>query len=251
MLALDISFSASKVTPEWCAARLAEGYELLWVDAWTGKQSPQGVEQALRYWREAGGYIGAYGCIHDGRPAAQHYASAKAAIGNEWPYLSFFAIDCEIDFCSPSAVLAVAGYVERDGGRPVVYSAYWFWAGHMGNPTDCASLPLIDASYGIEPSLTMYRPYGGWSTCVGHQYQNTTDLGGIDVDISLFDDAWVQAEHPVPTPVPAPSSDRQQFVNSSRGWADKVAAGTVADSERPGAAAEYRTMAEWLEQGLV
>lgn len=109
MLALDISFSAPNVTPEWCAARLAEGYELLWVDAWTGKQSPQGVEQALRTWREAGGYIGAYGCIHDGRPAAQHYASAKAAIGEEWPYLSFFAIDCEIDFCNPQRCLLLPG----------------------------------------------------------------------------------------------------------------------------------------------
>ena len=89
----------------------------------------------------------------------------------------------------------------------------------------------------------------GWSTCVGHQYQNTTDLEGIDVDISLFDDAWVQAEQPAPAP--APSSDRQQFVNSSRGWADRVEAGTVSDADRPGAAAEYRTMADWLEQGLV
>lgn len=249
MLALDISFGSSVVTPEWCEARIAEGYELLWVDLWTGNRGFPDAARALAMWRQAGGVTGGYFCIHNGRPAAQHYAQAKLSAGDEWEHLRFVAIDCEVDVVLPSAVLACAEYIERDGQRPAVYTGYWFWHGNMGDPDDCAHLPLIDASYGVEPSLTMYRPYGGWSTCVGHQYQNTTHLDGVDVDISLFDGEWVGGE---PQPQPVVLDDkRQQFVNSSNGWAALVSANAVQPDQRAGAAAEYRTMADWLEQGLV
>src|SRR4051812_50026045 len=79
--ALDVSFNAPKVTPEWCRARLGEGYRLLIADLWTGKERIEGAESALRNWREAGGTPAADFVGHDGRTAEQHFNEARESAG--------------------------------------------------------------------------------------------------------------------------------------------------------------------------
>jgi hypothetical protein len=212
-----VSFAAERVTAAWCAARQAEGYRLLVADLWTGNRRVPGVEQALRLWRMAGGLTAGYVCVHDATPVETHLAEAKANAGPEWSQFRFVAVDVEVDPASAEGVLAACQLVAADGLRPVVYTARWFWCGHMGEPRSCTSYPLWDAHYGATPSLDP-PGYGGWAGRIGHQYQDTTSVDGVDVDISVFDGAWVEG-----TPagwvdsVPAPQDEVAQL---HARWAD-------------------------------
>ena len=61
-----------------------------------------------------------------------------------------------------------------------IYTGKWVWDA-LGNPYYWSYLPLWHSHYGIEPSLTLSNPYGGWTTCVGHQYTSTP------IDQNIFD----------------------------------------------------------------
>lgn len=217
MQALDLSFSAPHVTPEWCAARLAEGYRLLVVDLWTGNQTVPGAEHALATWRSAGGIAAAYFVVHDAAPLGVHYGRAVAAAGAEWPHLAFVAVDVEVEPTTPGTVREACALVERDGQRPIVYTGKGFWQGKMGNPTSCAHLPLWDASYGIPPALNV-PGYGGWQRRTGHQYRGTTHLDGIDVDLNVFDAAWVAPVAKSGATVPSREQDWQTVIDVTRGF---------------------------------
>lgn len=191
MLALDLSFSAPRVTPAWCAARLEEGYKLAIAGLWTGRYAIDGAEHALRTWREAGGIPAAYLCIHDAAPLALHIGRARAAAGEEWARLAFVAIDVEVEPVSARTVRQACELVEADGLRPIIYTRRNFWRDHVGNDQTCARWPLWDASYGIPPALDV-PGYGGWTLRTGHQYHDTQRVDGIDVDLNVFEQAWVR-----------------------------------------------------------
>ena len=55
----------------------------------------------------------------------------------------------------------------------------------MGNWETFTDMPLWDANY----SQPDFVPYGGWTERYGHQYQGTTMLDGVQVDLSRFVDA--------------------------------------------------------------
>ena len=90
----------------------------------------------------------------------------------------------------------------------------------MDNPQGCTAYPLWNANYGVTPSLTPRAPYGGWDTSVGHQYQDTTSIDGVDVDVSLFDGVWVQG---------APVDDGEVAALHAR-WAEAAALRAQADA---------------------
>lgn len=219
MKALDFSFDAANITPAWCVNRLLEGYELAVCDLWTGRQPIQGAEQALRCWREAGGRTGGYFCVHDSRPVAEHFNNARACAGAEWARLSVVAVDVEIDPVTTVTVRAAADAVTADGLRVAVYTGEGAWSHLTGNSTDCADLPLWDAAQGMAPSLELAPPYGGWRRRAGHQYQGTTAVDGIAVDVSLFDDMFIA---PGPTPGPTPDAEWANVEAVLTGWGHEL-----------------------------
>lgn len=241
MKSFDVSFS--KITPEWAEARLAEGYELLIQDLWTGNRLVKVAEENLRTWREAGGRVAAYFCIHDATDIDTHFSRAREGAGGEWGNLAFLAIDVEIEPVSVASVLYAADLVLEAGLRPVVYTGYWFWAGKMGNPTGCEHLPLWDASYGTEPALEMTYRYGGWEVRAIHQFRGTTNIDGVEVDLDLVDDALLK-------PVEAPQRpEREQLGDILNGWGQRLLAGPLSPQESQQAAFEVQGVADAIRTG--
>lgn len=214
MKTLDMSFSAPDVTREWALHRIAEGYQLLVVDLWTGNRVVPGAEGALRIWREAGGIPASYFVVHDAAPVSKHFENARNAAGNEWPLLRFVAIDVEVDPTTIPTIRAAEALVKADNLRPVVYTGEWFWKQFLNNSQDCADLPLWDASYGITPSLEKPR-YGAWDKRTGHQHQGTTNLDGLLVDLNIFDDAFVLHD--------TTQQDWQTVIDVVNGWSNQSA----------------------------
>lgn len=203
--ALDLSFSAKLVTTEWCLNRQAQGWEMLIVDAWTGSQSPELVDHALRTWRETGHPIAAYYVPHAYRPAPEHFDRAREAIGDEWEHLEFLAIDVESIGSYPMPEQFNYGHlrhsvelIQANNMKPIAYTSRNQWYA-LGNPEWLADLPLWDASYGTEISLELPVPYGGWTTRAMHQYQNDTYIAGIATDLNFFNAALI-AQPPVHIP---------------------------------------------------
>ena len=228
MLALDLSFGAATVTPAWCAARAAEGCGLLIAGAWTGNRSPAGVEAALRYAREAGMLIAAYYVPHAFRTPDRHLASARGAIGGEWPNLQFVALDVE-DIGSGDPMPAQwtgeqlrvsAKLVTAARQLPIIYTNNGAWA-PAGLGTAFAHLPLWKANYPSDPA-SAYPPdltadFGGWTACVGHQRQRTHDVDGVACDLSEFDDTWLPGAQHSDEPPPAGDAARANAANVAWG----------------------------------
>src|SRR3972149_5176193 len=73
-------------------------------------------------------------------------------------------------------------------GADVLYTARWFWTGHMGDSKDARwrRFKLWNAYYDGDPDIDFASaPYGpgAASELVGEQYQGTTQLGGASVDL--------------------------------------------------------------------
>jgi hypothetical protein len=225
--ALDLSFDAVKVTPAWARARLAEGWELLIVNLWTGNTVPDGVQKALQTWREAGGLTAAYVVVHDNVTAQACVARARAAAGDEWAPLTFVAIDVELDPTTIATIRTAYDQVQELGQRPAIYTGRWFWTSRLNDTTEFATRPLWDASYGVTPALEA-PGYGGWTARIGHQYQGTTTLDGVAVDLNLFDGDWVRqgVQHPTPPPTPpppTPAEEWQNVIDVVHGWSRQLA----------------------------
>lgn len=192
MRALDVSFDAKSISPEWAKARLDDGWKLLIVNLWTGRTVPDGAQRALQLWREAGGLTAAYIVVHDGVTAAMCVARAKAAAGDEWKRLAFVAVDVELEPITRETIETACALIEQDQLRPAIYTSRWFWQTRLNDSPDLANAgrPLWDADYSHPPSLDSPN-YGGWTARVGCQYRGNKSIDGVTVDLNIFDDAWV------------------------------------------------------------
>lgn len=188
MKALDLSFSAEAVTEQWCADRIAEGYELLIVDLWTARLAIPHADRALRLWREAGGRTQAYFAINGSRQPAFHVAKAVMAAGEEWQHLERVWVDCEVEGILIEQIRGALALVREAGKETGIYTAHWFWAGHLGDPTDFSDESLWNAFYDQDPDLDFDDlPYGGWTPekVLMEQYQGTTNIEEIEVDLNV------------------------------------------------------------------
>ena len=189
--ALDVSFGAQEVTPEWCERRIAEGVTHLGVNLWAGLSPMLYAERALRYWREAGGKTIGYFALNAHYSGVAHTDIAYASAGEEWQYLEYVAIDCEVEGITLPKIQEAVDTVTKYGGKPIIYTGYWWWKMEFGNPQDFKHLPLWNALYDGDPDLDFGNyPYGGWTTdsVIMEQYQGTTDLDGVAVDWNVFYD---------------------------------------------------------------
>ncbi|KPJ64885.1 hypothetical protein AMK68_00180 [candidate division KD3-62 bacterium DG_56] len=206
MKGLDISFA--QPPPEWWATRFQAGYRVAVQDVWTGGYAGNDGLKAvaarnLRNARTAGFKIAAYANASPPNwwPLATQVAEIKANAGSEWANIGLVAVDVEIPGITMARVMELANALEREGKRAdVLYTARWFWAGHMGGSTDARwkRFKLWNADYDGDATLDFPAPYGPWMLVdlVGKQYAGTTNLGSPAhaVDLNEFDEAFLKED---------------------------------------------------------
>ena len=198
MKAIDISMYQRHPGESWWRRVFADGWELAIVGSWHGRSANPDAERNLLEAKAAGLLIATYVALNagSGRTAVQN---GKRACGRAWGGLVFVAIDCEIDGITAPIISEAIDEVERDGLRPIIYTANWWWNGHFGNPDDFRHLPLWSADYDLDPALALSPAYGGWTDAdlAGKQYDGSTEdrhpmLHGVEVDKNTFDRNFVE-----------------------------------------------------------
>jgi len=191
---LDVSFSQTSY--QWWKDRADEGYRVAGQCLWTGgyqnnAQLREVAELNLRCAREAGlltiGYTNASPWFNTGVSLSETLRNA----GEEWQYLKAVAVDVEIDgltLASIANMIAAVDDAVPAGVLVPIYSARWFWAGHLGDPHDFADRLIWNAYYDSDLDVDFPSwPYGGFSRVFGEQYQGTTEIDGVSVDLNVFD----------------------------------------------------------------
>src|SRR3972149_4188548 len=197
MKVLDVAFSP--ISLSWCKARKAEGWEGLIQNLWTGGYAGNdGLKSVARNnltnAKAAGMKIAAYANASppDWWSIDIQIKEIKANAGSMWDQLENIAIDVEIPKITLARVYELAGALTTLGKTVnVLYTARWVWTGHMGNREDAAwrRWKLWSAHYDWNPDIDFAgSPYGPWTLAdvVGEQYQGTTNLGGVSVDLNIF-----------------------------------------------------------------
>lgn len=176
----------------------AEGVEGVCVQLWSGREGNEYAEEELRRARSIGlitaGYIVVTGSSRDHIGLGQTYA------GHEWDYLSFVAVDVEVEGTPITVVEDAVIQVETLGARPIIYANFYFWKDKMGGHIMHNQVDLWDANWDSRANLSFPRQYGGWSSLVGKQFVGDTYRHGVQVDYNFFDDDWVRS-YPKPNPL--------------------------------------------------
>ena len=196
MKGLDISFA--KPSLDWWQRRHAEGYRVAFICLWTGGYAGNAgikavAETNLRNARLAGIEVGGYANASPPTwwPLATQVMETRNNAGAEWATLKRVAIDVEIPGITLARVEELADALQAEGkDAGVLYTARWFWRGHMANSQNPRWLrwKLWAAQYdGLETmdNLTMFGP---WPDVVGKQYAGTVQLDGHAVDLNTFVD---------------------------------------------------------------
>ena len=196
MKGLDLSFA--KPPLDWWQRRKAEGYRVMFQCLWTGGYAGNDgikavAETNLRNARLAGLIVAGYANASPPTwwPLATQVMVTRNNAGGEWATLKRVAIDVEIPGITLARTEELADALEAEGkDAGVLYTARWFWTGHMGNSQDSRWLrwKLWAAQYdGLETmgNLTMFGP---WPDIVGKQYAGTVQLDGHAVDLNTFVD---------------------------------------------------------------
>lgn len=198
MNAIDISVYQGHPGENWWRRLARDGWELAIVGSWHGASHNPHAEANLLEAKRAGFHIATYVALNagSGRTAVRN---GKQACGRAWDDLAFVAIDCETDGIAPAIISEAIDEVKQEGLRPIIYTAYWWWHGHFGNPDSFRHMPLWSADYDLDPALNLSPAYGGWTEAelVGKQYDGSTEhrhpmLYGVEVDMNIFDGSFVE-----------------------------------------------------------
>ena len=196
--AIDISMYQRHPGEGWWRRVFADGWELAIVGSWHGLSANPDAERNLLEAKAAGFRIATYVALNagSGRTAVRN---GKQACGRAWDDLVFVAIDCETDGITAPIISEAIDEVKRNGLRPIIYTANWWWNGHFGNPRNFRHMPLWSADYDLDPTLALSPAYGGWTDAelVGKQYDGSTEdrhpmLHGVEVDKNTFDRNFVE-----------------------------------------------------------
>jgi hypothetical protein len=144
------------------------------------------------YWR--------YGVGEQVRAALE--AVAGYPVGRLW-------LDCEDATGSrtPEDMVALVGQAVDACGQFAcgIYTGRWWWAPATGNSSAFSHLPLWHAEYTsgpqVLPDFDTFRAYGGWDRPFMWQFQGTTYLCGVGVDLNL------RHVQPAPGPLPPPPAE--------------------------------------------
>ena len=200
MKAIDISMYQRHPGESWWRRVFADGWELAIVGSWHGISANPDAERNLLEAKAAGFRIATYVALNagSGRTAVRN---GRQACGRAWHGLVFVAIDCETDGITAPIISEAIDEVKRDGLRPIIYTAHWWWNGHFGDPDGFRHMPLWSAAYDLDPTLALSPAYGGWTDAelIGKQYDGSTEnrhpmLHGVEVDKNTFDRNFVEED---------------------------------------------------------
>jgi len=157
------------------------------------------AEANLRDAREAGFVTAGYINTSPWHSAGEALTQGQFNAGAEWEHLAFVPNDVEIDGVGEADVLALCEAIEAAGKKTCIYSAAWFWIGHLGN----AQWPwlrrygLWEAYYDGDPDIDFAnRRFGPWelSDVIGEQYQNDVTIEGVTTDLNVFRGSFLQED---------------------------------------------------------
>ena len=200
---LDVSFS--RVTLSWAkachAAGLRVAFQCLWTGGLSGNDGIKAVaENNLRVFREAGFVTGGYvnATPPDWWRLVKQMFHIRENAGTEWNALQHVATDLEIPGLTFERARDLADAIAAEGKRTeIAYSAKWFADANAPifvDPRWRQRFPCLwNAFYDSDPDVDFGRaPYGRWIVVdlVGEQYQGTTVLDGVQVDLNVFDGAY-------------------------------------------------------------
>ena len=180
----------SAITRKQAKEALDQGYELLIVNLHTGKDDNKTARDSLRNARLAGVKTAAYFALSS-QTAKWHFDRAKEMAGDEWGNLLFVAVDVELPWVKEANVPKAIDLVAKDGLRPIVYTAAWFWRYTWDNPTIAKDTPLWDADYDDNGRFDKFVWYGGWTRRIGKQYNSKAADVGFLADANVFDAEWL------------------------------------------------------------
>lgn len=172
---------------EGLAALKALGVELVIIGAFHQLQgkaiynefAPETLRRALK----AGLRIGTYVAPGPRVAPALVISVVKNLLRDVWPYLELVAMDAEVSGLTVERIGQWLDAIKDAGGRPWLYTGKWFWR-QLGAPTRPWDVPLWLAEYDIEPGSV--EPLTGWDVVSGHQFEGTTSLAGLSVDVNVF-----------------------------------------------------------------
>jgi len=235
---LDGSFTGGEVVPvEWFQRRYAEGYRVwaqcVWTGGYAGNDGIKRVASGNLLNAEAGGLkIIAYANASPPTwwPLDRQMQEIKTNCGAAWEHLQLLVVDVEIPGITYARVAELADALQAAGKNQneaieVLYTARWFWTGHMGNSKAIAwrRFRLWSAHYDWNPDIDFGdNLYGPWTIVelVGEQYRGTTRLDGVDVDLNVFDVARLFPAGPDGPPAPQPE---EVTTMSSKEYTDALA----------------------------
>lgn len=184
------------------------------VGSWHGLDANPHAAGDLADARALGLKTGTYIVVNN-RPGTWTVQQGKAACGAEWEHLSSVWIDVEVAGVTEAILQDAFDEAARlrpdlaASGHIGIYTGRWFWnwwalaLGHLpgltapGSVPSFSRYPLWTALYNGRFDL-VFTPYGGWITCVGHQFAGSTAAYGTTVDFSAFDETWFCGPELVP-----------------------------------------------------
>lgn len=188
--ALDVSNYTGPFTPEVAHCWRERGFSRLIA----GTQRPEITRGQLESALEAGLQVEAYVYLYWRFDTAAEVRAAIEAV-SDLPVQRLW-LDCEdsAEGFTPEQVLSQIGAaVSAAGSIPAgIYTGRWWWRPATADSVVFASLPLWHAEYtpraNLLPDFAAFEPYGGWSRPRMWQYQGTTSLCGVNVDLNLLAD---------------------------------------------------------------
>jgi hypothetical protein len=205
MKGLDLSFSDA--LEAWWRRRYAAGFRVAVQDLWTGGSTSEGFREIaprnLRRARAAGFIVCGYTNVAPWNTGDVAFEKAVEFAAGEWQHLFGVFVDVEIKARDGRSIREAdirrcLGRIDAAGKKTAIYSAQWFWVGHLSNPQWgwLKQYKIWNAYYDGDPDIDFARaPWGPWTgeDVIGEQYRGSTDIEGVSVDLNEFRDEFFAA----------------------------------------------------------
>ena len=188
-----VDISTSRLTAEACACLREQGYGRIIVGI--RQDNFALTRHNLQVAHGEGFETEAYVYLWWGGDTYQRTAAGCELVA---PFASFLHIDCEdngngapgqpLGIASQNIVHKISRSVQACAQASMphgIYSGAWWWIPATDNSEAFRDLPLWAADYDGIADLDVWRPFGGWERPSTKQYQGTTNLCGLAVDLNI------------------------------------------------------------------